>query len=71
MVVCPSQNPIVKSTGSFYNQKLFEHCGNSVFTGLQSGNYSSLLNNQLPPSAPALSPGGLVSSWYQHVLHVL
>ena len=45
MVVCPSQNLIVKSTGSFYNQKLFEHCGNSVFTGLQSGNYSSLLNN--------------------------
>ena len=45
IVVCPSQNLIVKSTGSFYNQKLFEHCGNSVFTGLQSGNYSSLINN--------------------------
>ena len=45
MVVCLSQNPIVKSTGSFYNQKLFEHCGNSVFTGLQSGNNSLLINN--------------------------
>ena len=45
MVVCPSQNLIVKSTGSFYNQKLFENCGNSVFTGLQSRNYSSLIKS--------------------------